>query len=211
MHPSWAEVLSDWEPAIRRQGDFLRAEIAAGRRYQPGGAAVFRALHTPFDQVKVLLLGQDPYPTPGVPVGLSFAVAPGTPVPASLRNIAIELADDLGVSLPVDLSVWAQRGVLMLNRVLTVQPGKPGSHRNHGWEPLTARMVEVLATRNQPLVAILWGRDAQSVRNLLGDYPVVASAHPSPLSAHRGFFGSRPFSRVNDLLRQQGEAPIDWD
>ncbi len=194
-------------------GQFLRAEVAAGRGYLPAGEHVLRAFTQPLDAVRVLVVGQDPYPTPGHPVGLSFSVSPQTrPLPRSLQNIVREYVDDLGLPPPRtgDLSVWAARGVLLLNRVLTVQPGLPGSHRGKGWEPVTECAIDALVARGGPLVAVLWGRDAQSLRPHLGAVPVVASAHPSPMSADRGFFGSRPFSRVNVLLAGQGAPPVDW-
>ena len=193
--------------------DFLRAEEDAGRGYLPAPAAVLRAFEQPLDDVRVLVVGQDPYPTPMHPVGLAFAVdAAVSPLPRSLRNIYTELVADVGVDEPPsgDLSPWAERGVLLLNRVLTVEPGSAGSHRGRGWEALTDHAVHVLVQRRRPLVAVLWGRQAQALRPLLDGVPVVESAHPSPLSASRGFFGSRPFSRVNALLEAQGEAAVDW-
>lgn len=213
LDPGWAAALAPVEPAIRRMGDFLRGEIAAGRPYLPAGPDVLRAFTHPFDAVRVLVIGQDPYPTPGNPVGLSFSVQPHVrPLPASLRNILTELHDDVGSPEPAtgDLSPWCDRGVMLLNRVLTVTPGSPGSHRGKGWEEVTDEAVRALAGRGLPLVAVLWGRDAQAVRPLLGDVPVITSAHPSPLSAYRGFFGSRPFSRANALLAEQGAEPVDW-
>jgi len=194
-------------------GAFLRAERASGRGYLPAGEHVLRAFSTPIDQVRVLIVGQDPYPTPGHAVGLSFSVAADVdPLPRSLQNIFQELQTDLGLPRPSsgDLSPWADRGVMLLNRVLTVEPGAPGGHRGKGWESVTAQAISALAARGGPLVAILWGRDAQDTEPLLGQVPSIKSAHPSPLSAHRGFFGSRPFSRANDLLRRQGPEPIDW-
>ncbi|MFI0433130.1 MAG: uracil-DNA glycosylase [Candidatus Nanopelagicales bacterium] len=211
MHPSWAAALADQAEQIDALGDFLRAELAAGRGYQPPGMQVFRAFGLPLDAVRVLIVGQDPYPTPGHAVGLSFAVPPGTtPLPRSLVNIGLELRDDLGCDLPADLSVWNDGGVMLLNRVLTVRPGAPGSHRNVGWETVTEAAVRALTARDAPLVAILWGRDAQGLRPLLGATPIIASAHPSPLSAHRGFFGSRCFSRANVALAEQGGQPVHW-
>jgi uracil-DNA glycosylase len=211
--PDWAAALADVEPQIHAMGDWLRSELAAGRPYLPSGQNVLRAFTLPLEQVRVLVVGQDPYPTPGHPVGLSFSVGPDvTPLPASLRNMYKELSDDLGIAPPPngDLSPWFTQGVLLLNRVLTVQPGSPGSHRGKGWEAITQRAIEVLAARGGPLVAVLWGRDARNLKPLLGEIPVVESAHPSPLSASAGFFGSRPYSRVNALLTQQGAAPIRW-
>jgi uracil-DNA glycosylase len=211
--PDWAAALADVEPQIHAMGDWLRSELAAGRPYLPSGQNVLRAFTLPLEQVRVLVVGQDPYPTPGHPVGLSFSVGPDvTPLPASLRNMYKELSDDLGIAPPPngDLSPWFTQGVLLLNRVLTVQPGSPGSHRGKGWEAITQRAIEVLAARGGPLVAVLWGRDARNLKPLLGEIPVVESAHPSPLSASAGFFGSRPYSRVNALLTEQGAAPIRW-
>ncbi|MGE3811498.1 MAG: uracil-DNA glycosylase [Candidatus Nanopelagicales bacterium] len=213
VDPGWAAALAPVEDAIAAMGAFLREEVAAGRGYLPAGDKVLRAFTRPFDEVRVLIVGQDPYPTPGHPVGLSFSVDPGVrPVPRSLQNIYTELVDDLGVARPTsgDLSPWADRGVLLLNRVLTVSPGRPGSHRGKGWEAVTQQAITALVARPQPLVAILWGRDAQSLTPMLGSTPIVASVHPSPLSASGGFFGSRPFSRVNDLLARQGAEPVDW-
>ncbi|MBF4626448.1 uracil-DNA glycosylase [Curtobacterium flaccumfaciens pv. flaccumfaciens] len=213
VDPGWADALAPVEPDVHRIGAWLRDETAAGRHYLPAGGDVLRAFTTPFDAVKVLVVGQDPYPTPGHPIGLSFAVDPAVrPVPRSLANIYRELADDLGVTPPPhgDLRAWSDQGVLLLNRVLTVQAGEAGSHRGKGWESVTDQAVRALVARGTPLVAVLWGAQAGSVRPLLGDTPVVASAHPSPLSASRGFFGSRPFSQVNALLESQGAPPVDW-
>ncbi|OII37433.1 uracil-DNA glycosylase [Curtobacterium sp. MMLR14_014] len=213
VDPGWADALAPVEPDVHRIGAWLRDETAAGRHYLPAGGDVLRAFTTPFDAVKVLVVGQDPYPTPGHPIGLSFAVDPAVrPVPRSLANIYRELADDLGVTPPPhgDLRAWSDQGVLLLNRVLTVQAGEAGSHRGKGWEAVTDQAVRALVARGTPLVAVLWGAQAGSVRPLLGDTPVVASAHPSPLSASRGFFGSRPFSQVNALLESQGAPPVDW-
>jgi uracil-DNA glycosylase len=213
IDPGWAEALAPVAGQIAELGDYLRGEVAAGRGYLPAGDSVLRAFHRPLAEVKVLIMGQDPYPTPGHPVGLSFSVAPDVrPLPRSLQNIFRELGSDLGLPPPTtgDLSPWSDQGVLMLNRVLTVKPGQPGSHRGKGWETVTAQAIQALVARRQPLVALLWGRDAQSIRELLGDTPRVESVHPSPMSADRGFFGSRPFSRVNRLLTDQGAQPVDW-
>ena len=213
VHPSWARALAPVEPTLTELGEFLRAEVAAGHGYLPGGAHVLRAFEQPLDDVRVLVVGQDPYPTPGHPIGLSFAVAPDVrPVPRSLANIYTELQSDLGVPTPTsgDLTPWAERGVLLLNRVLTVRPGASASHRGKGWEQVTDCAIDALVARGAPLVAILWGRDARSLRSRLDGIPCVESPHPSPLSAHSGFFGSRPFSRTNTLLEQQGATPIDW-
>jgi uracil-DNA glycosylase len=211
--PDWAEALAPVEDTVAKMGEFLRAEIAAGRGYLPAGENVLRAFQRPLQQVKVLVVGQDPYPTPGHPVGLSFSVAPDVrPIPRSLANIYRELTADVGVPAPSngDLTPWADQGVLMLNRVLTVQPGKSGAHRGKGWESVTEQAIHALVNRGGPLVAILWGRDAQTLKPMLGSIPYVESAHPSPMSADRGFFGSRPFSRVNALLVEQGGTPVDW-
>src|SRR3954469_19578999 len=209
----WAEALEPVDEQIALMGRFLRQELAAGRGYLPRGEHVLRAFSRPLSQVKVLIVGQDPYPTPGHPVGLSFSVASQVrPIPRSLQNIYAELQADLGIRPAVsgDLSPWFQQGVLLLNRVLTVQPGRSGSHRGKGWEQVTQRAIEALVARGGPLVAILWGRDAQSLIPMLGSVPYVASAHPSPFSAAAGFFGSRPFSRANELLIRAGGEPINW-
>jgi len=267
VEPGWARVLAPVAGQVAALGEFLRAETRAGRRYLPEGANVLRAFSVPLDRVRVLILGQDPYPTPGHAVGLAFSAHPAVrPIPRSLVNIYRELFDDLGMPVAPhgDLSRWERQGVLLLNRVLTVSAGAAGSHRGRGWEavtdvairglvarggPLVAilwgrdaagaaplllnRVLTVsagaagshrgrgweavtdvairgLVARGGPLVAILWGRDAASAAPLLGSTPIVASAHPSPLSAAGGFFGSRPFSRANELLVAQGAAPIDW-
>lgn len=213
VHPEWLPALKPVEGDIARMGEFLRAEVAAGRQYLPAGDKILRAFRQPLSQVRVLVVGQDPYPTPGHAVGLCFSVARDVrPIPRSLKNIYREYADDLGLQPPEhgDLSAWAGHGVLLLNRCLTVQPGKPAAHRGKGWERVTDAAIDALVARGGPLVALLWGRDAQSLAPRLGDVPVVASAHPSPMSADRGFFGSRPFSRINALLRQQGGDEIDW-
>src|SRR6516164_5094896 len=220
IDPGWADALEPVAGRIAAMGDFLRAEVAAGRRYLPAGDKVLRAFQQPFDAVRVLIVGQDPYPTPGHAVGLAFSVGPQVrPLPPSLVNIFREYSDDLGYPAPAngDLTPWAERGVLLLNRVLTVQPGKPGSHRGKGWEEVTDQAIRALAARQAPggagrapLVAILWGRDARGLAPLLEGVPLIESAHPSPNSADRGFFGSRPFSRAGKSLEQQGAPPIDW-
>jgi uracil-DNA glycosylase len=214
IDPGWADALEPVAARIAAMGDFLRAEVAAGRRYLPSGENVLRAFKQPFTAVRVLIVGQDPYPTPGHAVGLSFSVAPDVrPLPGSLVNIFREYSDDLGCPPPAtgDLTPWSERGVLLLNRALTVQPGKPGSHRGKGWEEVTDQAIRALAARpGGSLVAILWGRDARTLAPLLDGVPRVESAHPSPYSAASGFFGSRPFSRANMLLEQHGAEPIDW-
>lgn len=213
LDPGWAQALEPVADRIQSMGDFLRAEIAAGRGYLPAGEHVLRAFTQPLAEVRVLIVGQDPYPTPGHPIGLSFSVAPDVrPVPRSLQNIYRELVADLGVPTPGhgDLTAWTRSGVLLLNRVLTVTPGSSGSHRNKGWEAVTDQAISALVARGTPLVAILWGRDAQTLRPLLGDTPRIESVHPSPMSADRGFFGSRPFSRANEILTGLGAEPVDW-
>jgi uracil-DNA glycosylase len=211
--PDWAQALAPVADQIAGMGDFLRAEVAAGRRYLPAGENVLRAFQQPFQGVRVLIVGQDPYPTPGHPVGLSFSVAPDVrPLPKSLINIFQEYSTDLGFPSPTngDLSPWSERGVMLLNRALTVAPGRPNSHQGKGWEQITEQAITALAARDQPMVAILWGRNARNLRPLLGDLPCVESAHPSPMSAAGGFFGSRPFSQTNELLAKQGAEPVDW-
>jgi len=211
--PDWADALEPVHDSITAAGEFLRAEIAAGHAYLPAGPDILRAFREPMANVRVLIVGQDPYPTPGHPMGLSFSVdAHVRPLPPSLGNIFRELQDDVGIapSPHGDLSAWAAQGVLLLNRVLTVRAGTPASHRNRGWEKVTEQAIRALVDRGGPLVAVLWGRDAQTLKPLLGDVPSLESAHPSPLSASRGFFGSRPFSRVNALLTELGAEPINW-
>jgi uracil-DNA glycosylase len=213
VHPSWVPALEPVTTTVAALGVFLRGEVAAGRGYLPAGPQVLRAFTQPLDAVRVLIVGQDPYPTPGHPIGLCFAVAPDVrPIPKSLANIYTELVADLGVTRPSngDLTPWAEHGVLLLNRVLTVGPGHPGSHRGKGWEQVTSAAIQALVRRGGPLVAILWGRDARTLRPELGEVAVIESAHPSPLSAHSGFFGSRPFSRANALLTHVGAEPVDW-
>ncbi|WP_083966775.1 uracil-DNA glycosylase [Demequina globuliformis] len=207
----WADALAPAHTDLAAAAAFLDAEARAGRTWLPERARVMRAFQVPLDAVRVVIVGQDPYPTPGDAVGLSFSVAPGHPMPRSLRNIATELMQDTGETLSDgDLSHWARQGVMLLNRVLTVSAGEAGSHRGRGWEEVTAQALRTLGARGGPLVAVLWGKDAQAAGALLGDVPVVTSAHPSPLSARRGFFGSRPFSQVNALLEKQGANPIRW-
>lgn len=213
VEEGWATALAPVADQVAVMGQFLREEIAAGRGYLPEGQNVLRAFTFPFDAVRVLIVGQDPYPTPGHAMGLSFSVAPDVrPLPRSLDNVFREYAQDLGRPAPAcgDLSPWAKSGVMMLNRVLTVQPGKPAAHRGKGWEAVTECAIRALVARPQPLVAILWGRDAATLKPMLEGTQVIESAHPSPLSASRGFFGSRPFSRANELLTRLGAEPIDW-
>jgi uracil-DNA glycosylase len=213
VEAGWAQALAPAADQIAHMGAFLREQIAAGKRYLPAGDQVLRAFKQPFADVRVLIVGQDPYPTPGHPVGLSFSVDPAVrPLPGSLVNIFREYSSDLGYPAPSngDLTPWAEHGVLLLNRVLTVEPGKPRSHQGKGWEAVTEQAIRALAGRGGPLVAILWGRDARDLAPLLGSVPRIESVHPSPMSAHNGFFGTRPFSRANQLLESQGAAPVDW-
>ena len=221
MAPDWAAALAPVDEQVGVLGEFLRGEVAAGRGYLPAGDAVFRAFRQPLADVRVLIVGQDPYPTPGHPIGLSFAVERHVrPLPRSLVNLYAELRDDVGSAGEEgwdppshgDLSGWADQGVLLLNRVLTVRPGEANSHRGRGWETVTDCAVRALAelATSSPMAAILWGRPAQSLKKLLGDIPCIESAHPSPLAAYRGFFGSRPFSRANALLAERGGEPVDW-
>lgn len=214
IDPGWAEALDPVADKVAAMGDFLRSELAAGRGYLPPGPQVLRAFQQPMNDVRVLIVGQDPYPTPGHAVGLSFSVAPEVrPLPESLVNIFREYSTDLGLPAPSngDLSPWTRRGVLLLNRSLTVMPRKPNSHQGKGWEAVTEQAMTALARRGGPLVAILWGRNARDLRPLLGpNVPCIESPHPSPRSADYGFFGSRPFSKANAALTAQGAEPVDW-
>jgi uracil-DNA glycosylase len=209
----WLPVLFSLDAALGRIGDGLAAHIERGETLLPRPELVLRSLTTAPRDVKVLIVGQDPYPTPGHPIGLSFAVDRSVrPLPRSLNNIRQELHADLGVDAPEhgDLSAWVDQGVMLLNRSLTVTAGNAGSHAKLGWAALTDAVVRHLGALPGPPVAILWGRHAQQVKPLLGAHPVIESVHPSPLSASRGFFGSRPFSRANAALSELGVAPVDW-
>ena len=214
VHPTWVPVLDGQRDNLAQLGDFLREESTAGRPWAPGGSRILRAFEQPLPDVRVLIVGQDPYPTPGHAVGLSFSVAPDVrPLPRSLQNIYRELQTDLGIQPPSngDLTPWTHHGVMLLNRVLTVRLGEPGSHRGRGWEAFTEAAIHGLVERvDDPLVAILWGRDAQSLEPMLVDVPIIASAHPSPMSADRGFFGSQPFSKANEILEDLGGDAVDW-
>ena len=213
ISPDWAQALAPVSGTLAALEAFLDEEERAGRGHLPARDQVLRAFSRPLAQVRVLLVGQDPYPTPGHPVGLAFAVARSVrPLPRSLHNVYAELRDDLGVPPAAhgDLTPWFEQGVLVLNRVLTVEPGRSAAHRRRGWERVTERAIDALVERGGPLVALLWGRDAQALVPRLGPVPHVASAHPSPLSARTGFFGSRPFSRANALLVEAGGEPVDW-
>ena len=215
VEEGWARALEPVAGQVAHMGEFLRAEMAGGNGYLPAGQNVLRAFTFPFDQVRVLIVGQDPDPTPGHAVGLSFSVAADVrPLPRSLDNIFNEYGKDLGYPAPSngDLTPWCERGVMLLNRVLTVRPGTPASHRGKGWEAVTECAIRALVARPEPLVAVLGGRDASTLKPMLdgSNCLSIESAHPSPLSASRGFFGSRPFSRANQMLEQMGAAPIDW-
>ncbi len=211
IHESWADALTPVEPTL-----VALARELIGTQFLPDADHVFRAFRTPLNDVRVLLLGQDPYPTPGHACGLAFSVNPEIrPLPGSLRNVFTELVADLRLARPEsgDLSVWATRGVLLLNRTLTVSPREPMSHRGFGWSTITEAALVALTSRPVPLVALAWGREAQSALLPLsqqGRITVIESAHPSPLSASRGFTGSRPFSRANHALVELGLEPIDW-
>ncbi|MFV0434059.1 MAG: uracil-DNA glycosylase [Leucobacter sp.] len=210
----WAEAMEPMGEQLAELGRFLTAERAAGYRVLPAGNRILAAFERPLADVRVLIVGQDPYPTPGHPIGLSFATAPEVrPIPRSLQNIYRELQDDLGIppAQSGDLTPWADHGVMLLNRVLTVRAGAPASHRGKGWEAFTEHAIRALVARGGPLVAILWGNDARSLGPMLGQVPRIESPHPSPLSASRGFFGSRPFSRANAALEMQGGAPVQWE
>lgn len=220
MAPDWAEALRPVEDQLREALAYVAGQAGDGAEVLPAAANLLRAFRQPLADVKVLILGQDPYPTPGHAVGLSFAVSRQTrPIPRSLANIYRELHDDLGLPPRVhgDLSAWTDQGVLLLNRVLSVEARNAGSHRGKGWEAVTTAAVTAVSERTDargrqsPLVAILWGKDAEGVKPLLGGAPAIVSVHPSPLSASRGFFGSKPFSRTNELLVEQGTTPVDWE
>ncbi|MFP1676107.1 uracil-DNA glycosylase [Gardnerella sp. Marseille-Q9691] len=219
MDPDWAKALAPVEPQIRAMGVFLREQIESGHHILPASHNILRAFSIPLKSIKVLIVGQDPYPTPGHPVGLSFCTSPKVrPLPKSLINIYKELVNDLGVSTPQsgDLTPWTKQGVMLLNRCLTVEAGKANSHQGKGWETVTDAAIKALNSRKDengnpmPLVAILWGRNAQSLAPLLTNATLITSSHPSPLSASRGFFGSKPFSRANSALIKMGASPIDW-
>lgn len=194
---------------------FLAQEHAAGHIYFPSDDLVFNAFNcTPFDQIKVVILGQDPYPTPGNAMGLSFSVNDGVPVPASLANIYKELQSDLGIPIAKsgNLTPWTGQGVLLLNTTLTVRQGEPGSHQKHGWETFTDTVIRDISAQRSGVVFLLWGKFAQSKASLIDTtkHHILMANHPSPLSASHGFFGSKPFSKTNALLQQEGQAPIDW-
>ena len=216
MMTTWNEILAeemqkDYYQELQAFVQKRRAEV----RVFPEEKNVFNALElTPFESVKVVILGQDPYHGFGQAHGLSFSVQKGIPLPPSLKNIYKELQEDIGGGLPTegDLSHWAKQGVLLLNTVLTVEEGNANSHKGMGWERLTNRLIESLNELNHPVIFILWGKPAQDKEKLITNpnHVILKAPHPSPLSAYRGFFGSKPFSRVNDILIQQGQTPIRW-
>lgn len=211
-HIDTSRIHYSWMPHIRQavEDNLPRIEQEIGAEFLPPAEDVFAALSMPLDSVRVLIVGQDPYPTPGHAMGLSFSTRPGVPAPRSLKNIYAELGDDLGIPSRSDgdLRAWFDQGVLLLNRVLTVAPGEAGSHRRLGWEKITEAAIRALAGRD--IVAILWGRDAQACQAFLPGTECIISPHPSPLSARRGFFGSRPFSRANAALEARGVPAVDW-
>ena len=209
MHESWQVALAEQRLLLERIELDLRPIFS---HISPAPELVCRAFEMPLNEVRVLLLGQDPYPTSGDAVGLAFAIAPSRSLPRSLRNMMTELASDLPTaSNSGDLTRWAEQGVMLLNRHLTTNLGNAGSHIGLGWQEFTDAAVRALAQHHgRDLVAVLWGNQARTAQQLLGAAQIVASAHPSPLSAHRGFFGSRPFSQVNQALEKVGREPIDW-
>jgi uracil-DNA glycosylase len=217
LDPSWLAHLGPYldSPPMRELAAFLRAEKAAGKRVYPAGAQIFAALEaTPFDRVKVVILGQDPYHGPGQAHGLSFSVPAGVDVPPSLQNVFKELARDLGLPRPAhgNLEAWATQGVLLLNAVLTVEAGRPGAHQGRGWEAFTDLIIETLSREKEGLVFMLWGSYAQAKGKIIDSrrHCVLRAPHPSPLSAHRGFIGCGHFSAANRWLAGRGLAPIDW-
>ena len=211
MHPSWQAAIPDSKAIL----ESLEAKLEArGTHYLPEKHLVMRAFEVPLDEIRVVIIGQDPYPTVGHAIGLSFAVSSETkPLPRSLNNILRELGDDLGKNIERtgDLSKWSERGVFLLNRHLTTDAADAGAHADLGWANFTDLAIRALnRKRGRSLVAILWGNQAQQLASVLCDAQVIASAHPSPLSARRGFFGSKPFSKANASLINVGESPIDW-
>ena len=217
LEPSWKAHIGDWlqRPDMRELSAFLRQRKTAGARIYPPGPQIFAAFDaTPFDDVKVVILGQDPYHGPGQAHGLCFSVLPGVPVPPSLLNIYKEINADLGIAPPDHgcLLPWARQGVLLLNAVLTVEEGKAGAHQGKGWEGFTDHAIETLAREREGLVFLLWGSYAQAKGKVIDTrrHRVLRAPHPSPLSAHRGFLGCGHFSATNQYLAQKGQAPIDW-
>ncbi|HEV2620917.1 MAG TPA: uracil-DNA glycosylase [Frateuria sp.] len=217
LEPSWKERLGGYleRPQMRALAEFLRNEKRAGKVIYPPGPEIFNAFeHTPFDKVRVVILGQDPYHGPGQAHGLCFSVRPGVPVPPSLQNIFAEIERDLGLPRPDHgcLTSWADQGVLLLNSVMTVEQGRAGAHQNKGWEGFTDAAIEALNREREGLVFMLWGAYAQRKGKLVDPHRhlVLSSVHPSPLSAHRGFIGNGHFSAANRYLESRGQPPIDW-
>lgn len=217
LEPEWKAALSGEfsKPYMVELREFLRQEAAKKKKIFPPGPEIFNAFqHTPLSKVKVVILGQDPYHGPGQAHGLSFSVKPGVPPPPSLKNIFKEMAADIEAPFPKsgDLTAWADQGVLLLNAVMTVEMGQAASHRNRGWENFTDEVIRVLSAQDRPIVFILWGAYAQKKAGMIRTPPhhILKSAHPSPLSAHAGFFGSHPFSKTNAILKKLGEKPIEW-
>lgn len=215
MHPSWLEVLgSELEkPYMQTLKAFLQQEAQTGKTIYPPSTEVFAAFNqTPFNRVKVVIIGQDPYHGPSQAHGLCFSVNKGVPVPPSLKNIYKELASDIGFHIPDhgNLSSWAQQGVLLLNATLTVRAGEAGSHQKKGWETFTDMAIQRLCEQRRNLVFMLWGNYARSKRHFMHNQKVLESAHPSPLSAYNGFLGCRHFSQANAFLVEKGLTPIDW-
>jgi uracil-DNA glycosylase len=213
VHPSWLPALEESREELAALEIFLSSQMTGGVQILPEPQSIFRALSLQLDQVKVVIIGQDPYPTPGHATGLAFSVSSDVqPLPRSLSNIFSELQSDVGCERPLsgDLTSWADQGVLLLNRVLTVTGGNAGSHRGRGWEEITASLVHYLVSNNPSVVAVLWGKEAQKIEALFPAGQVISSAHPSPLSASRGFFGSKPFSSVNSKLQTLGVDSISW-
>lgn len=216
-------INNDWLPALgeefrkpyyKKLYEFVKNEYNTTQVFPPADD-IFNAFHfTPLSEVKVVIIGQDPYHEPGQAHGLCFSVKPGVDIPPSLVNIYKELSDDLGCYIPNNgyLEKWAKQGVLMLNTVLTVQAHRANSHRGRGWEEFTDAAIRVLNTQNRPIVFILWGKPAQSKKNMLNnpEHLILEAPHPSPLSSYRGFFGSKPFSKTNDFLCKNGQTAIDW-
>jgi uracil-DNA glycosylase len=211
---SWVAVLSPVQADLDKISARLNSELEKGHQFLPVAENIMRVFQLPFDSVRVVIVGQDPYPTPGDAVGLSFSVSPDrTALPRSLKNIFAELQADLETNQPAngDLTPWVEQGVLLLNRVLSVRPGQAGSHRSFGWELVTQQALKALNARTElPLVAVLWGNDAIAAEEFLSNAVIIKSVHPSPLSASRGFIGSKPFSKVNNALIDLGQAPINW-
>ncbi|MFD0914020.1 uracil-DNA glycosylase [Methylophilus luteus] len=217
LHPSWQAKIGDEldKPYMLSLKAFLQQEKAAGKTIYPPGPLIFNAFnHTPFDQVRVVIIGQDPYHGPGQAHGLSFSVQTGVALPPSLMNIFKEIQADIGIRMSGsgDLTPWADQGVLLLNATLTVQMATAGSHQNRGWEQFTDAAITALNAEREGLVFVLWGSYAQKKGAMIdpAKHLILKSVHPSPLSAHRGFFGNRPFSQINDYLVSRGQTAINW-